>query len=237
MQNFDTTDVQFVFKSTNTLCFSNPLDTALTHMYIFSVSVLILDSIIIKLCYVSLADWTSADEHESTSPLQALLVIFFFFFDALCIWCEMAGHLNNWTSLKAAPVSPQSRLSSQRLRAEPEVLRSHPLPLQRPAESVVGAAAIVCRAGVLPPTCSEDLQKASELRAQMLSVPGTVNMLGIQTMKGMWNLVPRWGLFVINAEVWGQIQLVAGEVNTPYVQSWAQFSIQRNASLVFHPTL
>lgn len=99
-----------------------------------------------------------------------------------------------------------------------------------------GGGAIVCRAGVLPRTCSEDSQKASELR-EMLSVPGTVNMLGMQTMKGMWNLVPWWGLFVINAEVWGQIQLVAGEVNTQYVQSWAEFSIQHNASLVFHLTL
>lgn len=77
----------------------------------------------------------------------------------------------------------------------------------------------MCRAGVLPRTCSEDLQKASELRAEMLSVPGTVNMLGTQTMKGMWNSVPGWGLFVIKAEVWGQAQLVAGEVNTRYVQS------------------
>lgn len=84
---------------------------------------------------------------------------------------------------------------------------------------MAGAATIVCRAGVLPRTCSEDLQKASELGSAMLSVPGTVNMLGMQTMKGMWNLVPRWGLFVINAEVWGQMQLVAGEVNTQYVQS------------------
>lgn len=53
-------------------------------------------------------------------------------------------------------VLSQSRLSSQRQLAEPEALRSRPLPLQRPAESVAGAAAIVCRAGVLPPSCSQD---------------------------------------------------------------------------------
>lgn len=227
--------------SPHTYCAFPTLTTQFSLMYIFSVSVLILDPIIIKW---AMWVWQTRPQ-QSRWALKApypfrnhlWLLFLFFFFLTPCVWCETAGHPNSWTSLKAAQVSSQSCLSSQRLHAEPEVLRSHPLLHQRPAESVVGATAIVCRAGVLPPTCSEDLQRASELRAEMLSVPGTVNMLGMQTMKGMWNLVPRWGLFVINAAVWGQIQLVAGEVNTPYVQSWAQFSIQHNASLVFHPTL
>lgn len=66
------------------------------------------------------------------------------------VWCGPAGRPNTWTSLKAAQVSPQSCLSAQRRRAEaaePEVLRSHPLPLQRPAESVVGGRShcLACR--------------------------------------------------------------------------------------------
>lgn len=109
MQNFDTTDVQFVFDSTNTLCFSNPHDTALTHMYIFSVSVLILDSIIIKLCYVSLADWTTADEHESTSPLRALLVIFFFFF----FWRIVHLMWNGWSPKQLNLLKSRAGLASK----------------------------------------------------------------------------------------------------------------------------
>lgn len=47
----------------------------------------------------------------------------------------------------------------------------------------------------------------------MLSLGDTVNMLGTQTIKGMWNLVPQWGMFVISVKFCGRIQLVPGEVN------------------------
>lgn len=66
---------------------------------------------------------------------------------------------------RALADSPQSRLSSQRehaVTAELGVLSSHPSPLQRAAQSI-GGSAIVCCAGVLPPTGSEGSQKATEL--------------------------------------------------------------------------
>lgn len=121
------------------------------------------------------------------------------------VWCEKAGQPNTWTFLKALVVSSQSCLSSQRLRAEttePEVLRLQPLPLQRPAESIE-TTAIVCCAGVLHPTCSEDLGKPQRGLAEMLSLPDTVNMLGTQTIKAMWNLVLQWGMFVISVKLLG----------------------------------
>lgn len=113
MQNSETTDVQFVFDSTNTPCFSSPHDTALTHMYIFSISVLILDPSLIKLCYASLADWTTADEHKSTSPLQVLLVIFLFFFFFLNGQCVVHLMWNGWSPKRLKLLKSRAGLASK----------------------------------------------------------------------------------------------------------------------------
>lgn len=174
-----------------------------------------------------MAHHTLVDEHRSMYPLQTSVIL------ALCTSrlntlsdLKKAGQPNTWTPLKALVVSSQSHLSSQRLRAEttePEVLSSHPSPLQRTAESI-GAIAIVCCAGVLPPTSSEDLRKlqsSAERAFKMLSLPDTDNMVGTQTIEGMWTLALQGGVFVISAKLCRRIQMVAGQVKICAV--WQSF--------------
>lgn len=114
-------------------CFSKPRNRALTPVHILC------------LCFETgprhneVGCVSSSDLDQSRWPLQALLVSFMPLVSG--VWCGAAGRPNTWTASKAAQVSPQSCLPAQRRRAEaaePEVLRSHPLPLQRPAESVAG---------------------------------------------------------------------------------------------------
>lgn len=133
----------------------------------------------------------------------------------------MGDQPNTSTFLKALAISSQSCLSSQRLHAEiiePEVLRLHPLPLQRPGESIE-ATAIVCCAGVLPPLASEDLrmpQSSAERTCSDAIFPRYSQHTGDTDNKRhvlQWGMILQWGMFVISVKLWvGFIQFIAGEV-------------------------
>ena len=141
-------------------------------------------------------------------------------------------------------LKPQSDVCDKR---GPGVLSLLPSPLQRPAESI-GAIAIVCCAGVLPPTGSGGLRKPqrSTKRVCWDGISHRYRQHGgdSDNRRHVDSSTGRGGMFAISAKLCGQIQLVAGECNVlflvklKYVQCLAEFSFRHNVARVcqFHPT-